>query len=123
MNNRITFGPRPASLPAPGAAPSLGSAPAAGFDQALARAMGSVKLSAHATQRLQASRRTLTPAELAAIGAAMEKAAAKGARESLLLLPDVALVVSVPNRTVITAVEGSRMRENLFTNIDSAVIL
>ena len=53
---------------------------------------------------------------------AVSKAAAKGARESLILLDDLALVVSVKNRTVITAIAPDRIRENVFTNIDSAVI-
>jgi len=53
----------------------------------------------------------------------VSKAAAKGARESLILLDDKAFVVSVRNRTVITAVDGEHLKENVFTNIDSAVIV
>ena len=53
----------------------------------------------------------------------MAKAAAKGARSSLLVMKDVALIVSVTNRTVITAVDGSSLKDNVFTNIDSAVIV
>ncbi len=52
----------------------------------------------------------------------MDKAAAKGARESLILMDNLALVVSIRNRTVITAVDEKRMKEHVFTNIDSAVI-
>ena len=51
----------------------------------------------------------------------MDRAAQKGARESLVLLDDVALVVSIKNRTVITAVDAANLKENVFTNIDSAV--
>ena len=54
--------------------------------------------------------------------AAVDRAAAKGARESLVLVDDTAFVVSVRNRTVITAVDRARMRDQVFTNIDSAVI-
>ena len=55
---------------------------------------------------------------------AVDKAAQKGARESLILMNnDLALVVSVTNRTVITAMDGSSIRDNVFTNIDSAVIV
>jgi flagellar operon protein len=53
---------------------------------------------------------------------AVDKLAAKGARESLVLLDDNAMVVSVRNRTVITALSREQARENVFTNIDSAVI-
>jgi flagellar operon protein len=53
----------------------------------------------------------------------VDRAAAKGARESLVMMDDVALVVSVKNRTVITAVDRAHLKDNVFTNIDSAVIV
>jgi flagellar operon protein len=53
----------------------------------------------------------------------VDKAATKGSRESLLLMENMALVVSVKNRTVITAVDNDKLKENVFTNIDSAVVL
>ena len=84
---------------------------------------GQLKFSAHAQERLQASQTQLSPGDVSRISEAVSRAARKGARESLILMPDLALVVSVRNRTVITAVEGQRMKENIFTNIDSAVIL
>ena len=61
--------------------------------------------------------------DIAKLGNAITKAAAKGARESLVLMDQAALVVSVPNRTVITAVDKNALKENIFTNIDSAMIL
>jgi flagellar operon protein len=54
---------------------------------------------------------------------AVDKAASKGARESLVLLNDLAVLVSVRNRTVITAMERENMKEGVFTQIDSAVIV
>jgi flagellar operon protein len=54
---------------------------------------------------------------------AVNKAASKGARQSLLVMDNQAFIVSVPNRTVITALDGGSMKENVFTNIDSAVIV
>ena len=53
---------------------------------------------------------------------AVEKARSKGGRETLILLDNVALVVSVANRTVITAMDGDNLKDNVFTHIDSAVI-
>ncbi len=53
----------------------------------------------------------------------VDRAAAKGARESLVLMDNVALVVSIKNRTVITAVDKANLKESVFTNIDSAVIV
>ena len=52
----------------------------------------------------------------------LAKAAAKGGRDSLVLVDGTAFVVSVPNRTVVTAVDQAHMRDQVFTNIDSAVI-
>ena len=54
---------------------------------------------------------------------AVNKVEAKGAKESLILMDQMALVVSVKNRTVITAVDSNSMKDNVFTNIDSAVIV
>jgi len=50
------------------------------------------------------------------------RAASKGSRDSLVLVDGTAFVVSVNNRTVITAVGSEHMKDNVFTNIDSAVI-
>ena len=47
----------------------------------------------------------------------------KGSKNSLLLYKDVALVTSIENRTVITAVDKERAQDNVFTNIDSVVII
>jgi flagellar operon protein len=52
----------------------------------------------------------------------VDRAAAKGSRDSLVLLDQTAMVVSVKNRTVITALGRDQARDNVFTNIDSAVI-
>ena len=60
--------------------------------------------------------------DLQKISRAMDKAEAKGARSPLLLYKDVALVASIPNRTIITAVDGSGENEQIFTDIDSAII-
>ncbi len=65
----------------------------------------------------------LEPQQLAKLNQAVEKAAQKGARESLVLMNDVAFIVSIKNRTVVTAVDGQNLKENVFTNIDSAVIV
>ncbi|HEY9722516.1 MAG TPA: TIGR02530 family flagellar biosynthesis protein [Oscillatoriaceae cyanobacterium] len=81
-----------------------------------------LKLSAHAQQRLSSRQIQLTPQDWDKIHRAVDKAAAKGAKESLVLTDKAALVVSVKNRTVITAVDPASMKENVFTNIDSAVI-
>lgn len=82
-----------------------------------------LQFSQHAQQRLSMRGIELTEQDMEKMSAAVEKAKAKGARESLILMNDVAFVVSVKNKTVITAVDGQNMKENIFTNIDSAVVL
>jgi flagellar operon protein len=82
-----------------------------------------LKFSAHAMQRLESRNIKLTPDDVARMNTMADKAAAKGSKQSLFLLHDVAMVVSIKNRTVITAVDGDSMKDNVFTNIDSAAII
>jgi len=82
-----------------------------------------VKFSAHAQDRLRMRSIDLSPSDLARIDEGVRRAASKGSQESLLLSDKAAFVVSIRNRTVITVVDSAHMKENVFTNIDSAVIL
>jgi flagellar operon protein len=82
-----------------------------------------LKFSAHAKERLALRNINLSEEDMARITDAVNKAAAKGARQSLLVMDQLAFIVSVTNRTVITALDGGSMKENVFTNIDSAVIV
>lgn len=97
------------------------------FDQALSPDLNQVKaplkFSAHATQRLADRRIQLGPETMAKISEAVDRADAKGVEESLVLTPEAALIVSVKNRTVITALDRAAMSGNVFTNIDGAVIV
>jgi flagellar operon protein len=92
------------------------------FGELLAARLGAdgLRLSAHAQKRLEGVDLGERAADrlMSAVGRAEEK----GARESLILVDDLAFVVSVRNRTVITAVDQGRAKENVFTNIDSVVI-
>jgi flagellar operon protein len=82
-----------------------------------------VRLSAHAQERLNQQNITISPQDISRINEAAQKAEMKGSRESLILLRDLALVVNIRNRTVITAVNSARQKDKIFTNIDSTVIL
>ncbi len=82
-----------------------------------------LKISAHAQARLKSRGIELNEARMAKLTEAVDRAASKGAKESLVLMEDLAVIVSVKNRTVITAVDGASLKENVFTNIDSAVIV
>lgn len=94
------------------------------FSQVLDQNLGQdIKFSNHAQQRLKSRNIELTDADMTKLESAVEKAREKGAKDSLILINDLALVVSVKNNTVITAVDGQNLKENVFTNIDSAVIV
>jgi len=105
--------------------PGLTTGPADDFQSLLADqlALGGLRFSGHARKRLAVEGSRLNRESLEKLSAAVEKVRRKGGRESLILMRDMAFVVSVKNRTVITAVGGERMKENVFTNIDSAVIV
>ena len=90
---------------------------------AVTAARAGIKFSSHAQTRLASRQITLTENDVARLGQAMTKAASKGAKDSLVLMDKTAFVVSVANRTVITAVASDALKENIFTNIDSAMIL
>ncbi|NPV53690.1 MAG: flagellar protein [Firmicutes bacterium] len=109
-----------------------GSGPARGvgghiepFDSVLRAAVAEqgIKFSAHAEARMRLRNIRLSSRDVAKLNTAVAKAAAKGAKESLVLMDRLALVVSIENRTVITAIDSASARENVFTNIDSAVII
>lgn len=82
-----------------------------------------MKLSKHAVERINSRNINFTEKELQNLGDAIKKAEDKGSKESLILMDNIALIVSVRNKTVITAMTGESMRENVVTNIDSTIII
>jgi len=92
------------------------------LDQALDKSKG-VNFSAHAKARLHSRGVDLSEGKLEALSQAIDKADARGARESLILSDEAAYVVSVKNRTIITAFDRGNLRDGVFTSIDSAVVI
>jgi len=95
------------------------------FSQVLKKELSTVeelKFSRHALERIETRKISLDQKQISRLKEAVDKAQTKGAKESLVLLDDLAFVVSIRNRTVITAVDGDSRRGNVFTNIDSAII-
>jgi flagellar operon protein len=78
--------------------------------------------SKHASQRIEQRGMDLDAVRMERLHRAVDQAEAKGSRDSLILLDELALVVSVQNRTVVTAVDEASRKEHVFTNIDSVVI-
>ena len=82
-----------------------------------------LKFSAHAVRRLDDRGIMLSQNELSRLESGVQKMVDKGAQSSLLLMDDNAYIVSVKNRTVITAMDMQAAPENVFTNIDSVAFL
>ncbi len=117
---------------APGAPSAGGTAPSPSRTQAPDRSFAdtlrdasspsALRFSKHALERLQRRGIEVDPATMQRLDEGVARAAGKGSRDSLVLVDDTAFVVSVRNHTVITAVGTEHMKDNVFTNIDSAVI-
>jgi flagellar operon protein len=105
-----------------------GTAAAPGFDGLLrsrlqaADGAGALRWSSHAVQRLSQRQIQITPEMQTRLEGAVDRLAGKGGRDSVVLMDGNAFLVSVTNRTVITAVDRTAMRDQVFTNIDSAVL-
>jgi len=82
----------------------------------------SVRFSGHAQDRMKSRNIQFNASQMDRITGAVNKAANKGAKDALLLVDNVAALVSVENRTVITVVDEGSLKDNVFTNIDSAVV-
>ncbi|CBK74810.1 flagellar operon protein [Butyrivibrio fibrisolvens 16/4] len=82
-----------------------------------------LKFSKHATQRLDDRNIELTKEQSQRLEEGVMKASEKGITDSLVLVDTLAFIVNVPNQTVVTAMDQTESDENIFTNIDGAVIV
>lgn len=96
--------------------------PATQFGDLLQRASTRLSLSDHAAKRLERRDLALDAPKLQRLDAAIDRAASKGARSTVVMLDNLAVIVDVPGRTVVTALDTTTRKENVFTNIDSVVI-
>ena len=80
-------------------------------------------ISNHAAQRLKSRNINLDENDMKNINEGIDKAKEKGAKESLIIYKDMVLITSVKNRTIITAMNKESDKGNVFTNIDSVVLL
>ncbi len=78
--------------------------------------------SKHLSERIERRQLELTPDRIHRLSDAVNRVADKGSRDSVVLLDDLALLVNVPSRTVLTAIATARMKDGVFTNIDSVVL-
>ena len=81
------------------------------------------KFSNHAVERMRARGIHYSPKEMSSIQNAINSAKDKGAKETLVLTDKSAMIVSVKNSTVVTVMDKDALKENVFTNIDSTVVI
>ena len=85
---------------------------------------GSVlKFSKHAANRLNTRNIELSDEQVIRLQDGCQKANAKGIKDSLVLVDELAFIVNIPSSTVVTAMDQNETNENIFTNIDGAVIV
>lgn len=99
--------------------PAVGKMPTTGQMQMPA----DIKFSNHAVERMQTRGISFNKADLERLNEAVSRAAAKGSKDTLVLMNDSALIVSVKNKTVVTVMDKMALKENVFTNIDSTIVM
>lgn len=82
-----------------------------------------VKFSNHAVERMMSRGIKFEPQDMQRLNDAVNRAASKGSKDSLILMNDSALIVSVKNKTVVTVMDKNALKENVFTNIDSTIVM
>ena len=93
------------------------------WKQKTGEASNELRFSKHAANRLADRSITLSDNQLNRLAEGAKKAGEKGIRETLVMVDQLAFIVNVPNNTVITAMDQTKANENIFTNIDGAVIM
>lgn len=82
-----------------------------------------LKFSKHANERLTSRNIEITDGQMKRLQSAAKQANEKGINESLVMVDNLAFIVNVRNNTVITAMDQRDSVENVYTNIDGAVII
>lgn len=93
------------------------------FEEVLNSKKTELKFSKHADARLSERNIRLSEEQLERLNTGARKADAKGIGESLMIMDDLAFIVNIRNNTVVTAIDSRSSEENVFTNIDGAVIV
>lgn len=82
-----------------------------------------VRFSRHAAQRLAERGADISDGLMDSLNKAVETARDKGSRDTVIIRGTDVFIVNVPNNVVVTMVSYQDMKENIFTNIDSAVLI
>lgn len=82
-----------------------------------------VKFSKHAMERLSSRGINLDKQQIRDLEKAVDKASGKGIKDSVVMFKDTALIVSVRNKTVVTAMHKQNLKQNVITNVDGVVMM
>ena len=82
-----------------------------------------IKFSKHASERLNTRNMNLTNVEMDRLRSAFNRAEEKGVRDALILMDDKAFIANIQNKVVVTTVNKDQLKDNIFTNIDGAIII
>lgn len=82
-----------------------------------------IKFSKHAVERLNSRNLNLSRDEMNRLKSAINKAESKGVNDALILMDDIAFIANIHNKVIITTVNREQLKNNIFTNIDGAVII
>lgn len=82
-----------------------------------------LKFSNHAVDRMRSRGVNFSKEQMEKLQSAVQKAASKGSKDSLVLMDNTAVIVSVKNNTVVTVVDKNSLKDNVFTNIDSTIVI
>ncbi len=93
------------------------------LEQTTGRTDTGLRFSKHAMGRLADRNIRLTDEQMERLSDGTQKAGAKGIKESLVIMDQLAFIVNIPNQTVVTAMDQAETESNVFTNIDGAVII
>ena len=82
-----------------------------------------IHLSTHAMRRLQERNLSIDKDEYLKLQSAIEKLKIKGGQDSLIITGKAAYIVDVAKNTIVTAIDKENMEENVFTKIDSTILM
>ena len=94
----------------------------ASFEEVFNKELNKLKFSSHAQSRMVSRNLSLDDSELQSLNSAVSRAEEKGAKDTLVILNEMAFIVNIPNKTVITAVSRDKLESSVVTNIDSVVL-
>ena len=125
VNNRIIPGVGNITTPQGGQSTHGITKPNSSFEDIFAKKLfdnREVKFSKHAESRLQTRNINLTDEQKGKLNDAINRAGEKNVKDSLVMIDDIAFVVNVREKNVVTVLNKDEMKNNVFTNIDGAVI-